>query len=238
MKVRVCPACGKVNKEDAFNCVDCEQTLSIKTLMDTDSEQFLNATPFAGGVALINVSPAFQAEAAQILKAQPDGEVFLWGCNTTTLSCAAPFKFGFLIFTAEQLILTYFDSDLDEADFPERSNLAYLPTALDERNPNSFGSHLLWALDFPNSDLTPGEIDTRSVTIFDLKHAVSARIEQQIVGDAALVRMIAKFTSGSIQIPDFLRPENGVPSSDEISITFIFPEDADKALAYFQYACI
>ena len=74
MKVRVCPSCGKVNEELAFHCGNCGQTLSIKTLMDTDSERFLKSTPQAGEVALINISPAFQEEAGRILSGLPKKE--------------------------------------------------------------------------------------------------------------------------------------------------------------------
>lgn len=45
MKVRVCPNCGKSNLENVYNCVDCGATLSVNTLMDTESEQFLNLKP-------------------------------------------------------------------------------------------------------------------------------------------------------------------------------------------------
>lgn len=34
MKVRVCPKCGKHNLEDAWYCLDCGETLSIKTIAD------------------------------------------------------------------------------------------------------------------------------------------------------------------------------------------------------------
>jgi hypothetical protein len=39
MIVRVCPACGYHNAADAFNCVTCGATLSIKTLIDTDTQK-------------------------------------------------------------------------------------------------------------------------------------------------------------------------------------------------------
>jgi len=39
MKVRVCPKCGKHNSENAWSCLNCGETLSTKTLMDTDSSQ-------------------------------------------------------------------------------------------------------------------------------------------------------------------------------------------------------
>lgn len=42
MIVRVCPNCGKHNAEKGVNCIDCGTTLSIKTLMDTESGQFLH----------------------------------------------------------------------------------------------------------------------------------------------------------------------------------------------------
>lgn len=57
MKVRVCPNCGKHNDESAFNCIGCGTTLSLKTLMDTDSGQLLNVKPIAGYTELANISP-------------------------------------------------------------------------------------------------------------------------------------------------------------------------------------
>ena len=37
MKAKVCPECGKHNLENAWSCVDCGHTLSIKTLVEIES---------------------------------------------------------------------------------------------------------------------------------------------------------------------------------------------------------
>lgn len=52
MKVRVCPKCGKHNSENAVNCSDCGTTLSIKTLIDTESREVVKEKEPSKQVAL------------------------------------------------------------------------------------------------------------------------------------------------------------------------------------------
>ena len=39
MNVRVCPKCGTHNSESEWSCTECGETLSLKTLMDTSTNQ-------------------------------------------------------------------------------------------------------------------------------------------------------------------------------------------------------
>jgi hypothetical protein len=231
MKIRVCPNCGKENLKDAFNCIDCGATLSVKTIMDSESEKLLIETLGAGNVTLLHISPAFQKEIKNILKALPDDETSRWGCNITSLSAQAPFKFGFLIITTHRLILTYFESDLDYSGFPERSNLAFLPpTTIDQENIKG-SVPLLWALDAPQTTLTRSELDSKSVISYMIKNLSTANLIHYWFGNSALTGMVLKFNQTDDVTPAFLIPEDARETPEEITITFITPEDAQRALA-------
>jgi transcription elongation factor Elf1 len=66
MKVRVCPKCEKHNLENAFNCIDCGTTLSIKTLLDTETGE-MNVKPLAGEKELTDISMDFEEHVLEIL---------------------------------------------------------------------------------------------------------------------------------------------------------------------------
>ena len=109
MKVRVCPKCGKHNLENAWQCIDCGATLSMKTLMDTEIGELLSVTPIAGHATLSEISAYFEQDVIETLKttARID-ESIIWGCDFVKLSQAPPFIFGYLIITSRQLICVRF----------------------------------------------------------------------------------------------------------------------------------
>jgi hypothetical protein len=112
MKVKVCPKCGKHNLENAWNCIDCGETLSVKTLMDTDSGQLLSVTPIAGHTTLSEISTNFEEDVAETLKTTVRiDESIIWGCNFAKLSKTPPYIFGYLIITSRQLACVQFISD-------------------------------------------------------------------------------------------------------------------------------
>lgn len=42
MNIRICPKCGKHNPESAWSCVDCGETLSLKTLVDANNTELIS----------------------------------------------------------------------------------------------------------------------------------------------------------------------------------------------------
>jgi len=68
MKVRVCPQCGKNNLENAFSCVECGTTLSIKSLLDLESDQYSNVKAVAGETRLGEISSYFESDVEETLK--------------------------------------------------------------------------------------------------------------------------------------------------------------------------
>ena len=110
-EVRICPRCGKHNLENAWHCIDCGTTLSVKTLMEEEDGQPSMAS-IAGQRALSNLSAHFEQDVAELLDtALQDDESVVWGGHITQLSRTPPFRFGYLLVTSRQLICVEFESE-------------------------------------------------------------------------------------------------------------------------------
>jgi len=67
MKIKICPKCGKQNDENAWNCVDCGETLSINTLIDIEYLQTSQVTIEALRSATSDPDPNVANEAQKTL---------------------------------------------------------------------------------------------------------------------------------------------------------------------------
>ena len=131
MKVRVCPKCDKHNLENAFNCIACGETLSIKTILDLETGE-MNIEPIAGEKALGRISTEFEEQVSEILNPVREyGYKVQWGCNLTNRDKRIN---GFLILTSAQMIFVYFFPWEDNrlADASININLPFLPYEIAE----------------------------------------------------------------------------------------------------------
>jgi hypothetical protein len=228
MKVRVCPNCGKHNDEGAFSCADCGTTLSLKTLMDTDSGQLLNVKPIAGYTELAKISPYFERYILNSIKTITHEDAILWVCNITHVTNSAPFMFGYLILSSRQLICTYFESDSYLfKEIPDFVTLLALILRLQrirrrpERNYIDLSYGTL-AVNYPDCALTEKEEKSRVDVIHDLKNLDSIDLVGQWYGGNLFKRIRLKKL-----IPRFQGPKETM--MQETTIDFYSPADAEKA---------
>jgi hypothetical protein len=190
MKVRVCPNCGKHNLENAWHCIDCQETLSLKTLMDTNGEQFLHVTPIAGHITLSEMSVHFEQDVLESVKNYVrNSEEIIWGCNIAVVSRRPPFLFGYLIITSHQLILVFFKSDLkrDKTSSLLQALIAPLYSYLKELFGGYYQSTHPWTavglltVPYPNQPLTSSEKNTRKIITHQLEDLKSVRPRSDII---------------------------------------------------------
>jgi hypothetical protein len=116
MKIKICPKCGKQNDEDAWNCVDCGTTLSMKTLVEVDKTN-LSSSTYKSKPASINLSEYFAQDFSDLQKTIRGYETVVQACNITQLTKKAPFRlgnpfrFGYLVLTSQRLIWVIFESE-------------------------------------------------------------------------------------------------------------------------------
>jgi hypothetical protein len=230
MKVRVCPKCRKHNLENAWSCIDCGATLSVKTLVDIEEAQS-SAGPIAGQPELSNISPYFAEDVEETLAAiAQGGELVIHGCNATQLTTRAPYKFGYLVLTSRRLVCVEFTSDqaeltasraasrgasllLNPLKFmareavggdapPKRSCLQVWPTR-SSRTPSL-------AVDCPQYPLTPTEKASRKVATHELENLVSADVTETGYQEICLMSLAAKFRQGQALTVSFYDPEQAV----------------------------
>ena len=220
MKVRVCPKCGKHNLEDAWSCVDCGETLSMNTLVDTESGQSLSQTPIAGHTTLSEISPHFEQDVIETLKTTVQiDESVLWGCNFAKPSKTLPFIFGYFIITSRQLILAQFRSDIRK-DKTAGVDLVLNPLKflakelLDtyEKSTHPWTAMELLNIPYPSQPLTSTEKSSREVMTVNLKNVSSARIIQSWHKENLINSLVF-----------------GFEKSNEVTITFYSPHQAEKA---------
>ena len=186
MKVKVCPKCGKHNSESAWSCADCGETLSLNTLVDTDTGQQSNVVPIAGHTTLSKISAHFEEDVADTLKTNVRiDESVNWGGNFAVLSKTRPYIFGYFVITPRQLIRVQFVSDMKRANAMQLllKPLAFLikdlfginagsthPLATDSTHPwTSVG---LSNVAYPSQQLTQTEKDSRKVLVNDLVYTI------------------------------------------------------------------
>jgi hypothetical protein len=174
MQIRLCPECGKVNDENAWNCVNCGTTLGIETLMDAAQAQAEEAD-LPRKRALISVSKYFKDDYTNLLDtALHEDETIIKGCDINRYSMSPPFDFGYLILTNKRLICVSFSADTDihmSETVPRRPYLtSTYASGLTERG-HAISSY---AVDKIDSPLTENERSTRDVTTLHLKNLYSA----------------------------------------------------------------
>jgi ribosomal protein S27AE len=206
-KVRVCPKCGKHNLENAWHCIDCGTTLSVKTLMDVEDGQ-PSMAPIAGERALSSLSPHFEQDVAELLDtALQDDESVVWGCNITQISRTPPFRLGYLLVTSQRLICVEFESEVEGRGVQLGCLLEVLQVLLSL--PKEVGledGHKVqvrpkrpWigatvpAVNCPSYPLTPKELASRRGAVYDLESLVSAHLESAWFGDMFFVSLTAGF---------------------------------------------
>jgi len=131
--------------ENAFSCVECGTTLSIKSLLDLESDQYSNVKAVAGETRLGEISSYFESDVEETLKWMKNStEKIEWGFNLsqaaqdTPLTVSVdkamnkvlkffeferkipPFLFGYFILTTERLICVYFTCEDGKYGLPKR----------------------------------------------------------------------------------------------------------------------
>lgn len=219
MIVRVCPKCGKHNLENAWHCTDCGETLSLKTLTDTDSGRLLSVTPIAGHTTLSEISVYFEQDVLETLRTTVGtGESIIWGCNWFGLSDAPPFFFGYLIVTSRQLVCVRFASDTKKAKASSAIRLLLNPiNSLMRELAGVYGesTHPWTAMGarfpYPSNPLTPTEKNSRQVMVSDLGALTSAGLINSWYGESLINSLVFRFDK-----------------SGESAITFYSPYQAEK----------
>jgi hypothetical protein len=220
MKVKVCPNCGKHNSESAWGCADCGETLSLKTLVDTDTSQKLNVTPIAGHTILSEISTYFEEDVVKTLKSNVRiDESINWGGNFARLSKTPPYVFGYFVITSNQLIWVQFVSDMkrDKAASGIQLLLNPLLFLIKEMFGIYADSTHPWAavglsnVAYPSQQLTPTEKDSRKVIVKDLKNLSSVRLVSSWYKDARINGLVFKFEG-----------------ENEFTNTFYSPDQAEK----------
>lgn len=229
MKARICPECGKHNPENAFNCVACGATLSIKTLVDTESRQFENIKPVAGLYELVNISPNFETDVIDLLKrVNRDFENIVWGCNVTQATRNGEFSFGYLIFTSQRVIKVAF-KPITERKKTE-SIFALLENPVNFITNELFGMYTgpkrqffeVWptrnsrkpflAIAPPQYPLTPAEMASRNEISYALDQVKSCQLESIGYQDTILIDLRVLFQPNA-----------------ELTATFYSLHEAEKA---------
>ncbi len=214
MIVRVCPKCGKHNLEKAWHCTDCGETLSIKTLTDTDSGRLLSATPIAGHATLSEISANFEQDVLETLRTTVrKDESIIWGCNWLSLSDAPPFFFGYLILTSRQLVCVQFVSDTKRAKTSSAIQLLLSPMAflMKEMSGVSGESTHPWTavgarFPYPSNPLTPGEKNSRQVAANELGNLTSASLMSSWFGESLINSLVFRFKNAGESVITFYTP--------------------------------
>ena len=195
MKVKICPECSKHNLENAWNCVDCGRTLSMKTLVDAESHQTYGG-PLEYFPQLSNISTYFHEDVAELLDTtRRRDESIIHGANITQLSTGAPFRFGYVILTSQRFICVLFECELkrDKIDSIDRvlEPISLIlgidatfksPPWLPKRAYREWGSSptsisQVVVLESLSAPLTPKEEASRIVIIHKLKDVVSENLK-------------------------------------------------------------
>ena len=211
---RVCPKCGKHNLENAWHCTDCGETLSLKTLMDTDSGRLLSATPVAGHTALSEISACFERDVLETLRTiNGTGESIIWGSNWFSLSDAPPFFFGYLIVTSRQLVCVQFASDTKKAKASSAIRLLLNPiNSLMRELAGVYGesTHPWTAMGarfpYPSHPLTPAERYSRVVIANELGNLMSASIIPGWYGESLINSLAFRFDGSGESVITFYSP--------------------------------
>lgn len=210
-KVRVCPECGKHNLENAWHCIDCGTTLSMKTLMDVEDGQ-PSMGPIASQRALSSLSPHFEQDVAELLDtALQDDESVVWGSNITRISRTPPFQFGYLLVTPRRLIRVEFESEVTGRGGQLSGCLlgGLLAEVLSWLTEDGFGLDIFpgqevrpkrpWigatvpAVRYPSYPLAPKELASRMGAVYDLENLVAADLESAWFGGMLFVSLTARF---------------------------------------------
>lgn len=201
MKVKVCPECGKQNSESAWSCADCGNTLSMKTLIDTDD------LPSESEKALVEISPYFKQDVEEVLETVIQGhESIIWGCNITQLTSI---RFGYLLMTSNHLICVKFDSETEGNAVSTVASILNPLKALSkevtglniprptrsfiEVFPSGSTREPLIAVNYPSYPLTHKEEETRKQQIYELDDLVSANVEEIGYSGPRLFRLNTTF---------------------------------------------
>jgi hypothetical protein len=214
MIVRVCPKCGKHNLEKAWHCADCGETLSLKTLTDTDSGRLLSATPIAGHGTLSEISANFEQDVLETLRTTVRrDESILWGCNWLGLSEASPFFFGYLIVTSRQLVRVQFASDTKKAKKSSAIQLLLSPMAylMKEMSGVYEESTHPWTavgarVPYPSNPLTPAERNSRRVMANELRHLAAASLIPGWYGELLISSLAFRFEESGESVITFYSP--------------------------------
>jgi len=216
MKIKLCPECGKHNSENAWNCVDCGTTLSMKTLIDTDDAQSETQQ------SLSDISPYFEGDVENTLETVVQGhETVDYGCNITQLGSR---QFGYLLITSRRLICVKFGSETKRSTARTRASLlsgalTFVAREISGSNidakrpmikvfPGRTSRNPLFAVDYPKSPLTSQEEASRVVIIQDLKNIVSANFEEIGYREPWLTRLNLKFTGDKELTVTFYAPHH------------------------------
>lgn len=198
MKVKICPECSKHNLEDAWNCVDCGRTLSMKTLADMESHQTYGG-PLEYFPQLSNISTYFHEDVAELLDTtRRRDESIVLGANITQPSTGAPFRFGYVILTSQRFICVLFECELKKGKIDSIDRILgplciilginatyapdYSPTWRLKRAYREWGSSptsisQIVVLESLSAPLTPKEEASRIVIIHKLKDVVSENLK-------------------------------------------------------------
>ena len=204
LRVRVCPECSKHNQENAWHCIDCGTTLSVKTLMDVEDGQ-PSVAPSAGERPLSCLSPHFEEDVAELLDTVlQDDESVVWRCNITQISSAPPFRFGYLLVTSRRLICVEFESEVAVRGgellgcLLEGLLSLFLETDLHRSRQGLLRPERPWmspvpAVNYPSYPLTPNELASRRGSVYDLESLVSADLRYAWFGHRLIVSLTAGF---------------------------------------------
>lgn len=187
MKVRVCPECGKHNSENAWHCLDCGTTLSMKTLVDVEDGQ-PSVVSIAGQPGLSRISPHFEQDVVELLDTVlQDDESVVWGCNITQIARTPPFRFGYLLVTSQRLISVQFESEVTrDAGYTVLSLLRPFEFLIEEALGQNVRPKRPWirdsphvpAVNDPSYPLTPKELASRRGAVYDLENLVSEFVKK------------------------------------------------------------
>ena len=174
MKIKLCPQCGKQNDVNAWNCVDCGATLSMKTLTDTES-LVSKQLELTYQQRLGSISPYFQNDVLdKFIKILRDDEIIVKGFDVCLSSSSTPFWFGYVVLTSERLISVYFEADTQfsilEGNIPLRS---FIKTGT--RQEKEIFINRLETL------ITPKELSSRSDIVLEIGDLSSIELVQDVV---------------------------------------------------------
>lgn len=232
MKVRVCPECGKHNPENAWNCVECGSTLSVKTVMATDPGGAFSRTQEAGHVFLPDISSCFHDDINETIPSALDfGEEIIWGCNFYR----PPARTGYLVITSRKLICVDFaaKSQKQKSHFTVNAFDFIVNILAENESLLPFDSEPAGGpgvVPYPDPILSAAAKNSRRIITYELRDIVSTRLEQRWREEVLTKRItftVQKNRAVSIKKDAFktIRPEPLLPVS-KIKAFIVRPQKA------------